>query len=153
GYRCDPCRRSALEPANRQRDRCSPPRRIGGQRVGAACPSREVEFHLETGRSGGRCPTPRPPRCARKPGGAKRSPDIQEGTPVGKEQMSAIDEAPPRTTQAKGRSPGGADGQARPLKPSIRPRGTLLAALDIGSTKVCCFIARVEDEKPRVLGI
>jgi cell division protein FtsA len=67
--------------------------------------------------------------------------------------MSAIDEAPPRLTQAKGRSPEGTDGPTRPLKPSIRPRGTLLAALDIGSTKVSCFIARVEDEKPRVLGI
>jgi len=67
--------------------------------------------------------------------------------------MSAIDEAPPRTTKAKRRPPGGGDSQARPLKPSIRARGTLVSALDIGSTKVCCFIARVEDEKPRVLGI
>jgi cell division protein FtsA len=67
--------------------------------------------------------------------------------------MSAIDEAPPRTTKANGHSPAGADREARPLKPSIRPRGALVSALDIGSTKVCCFIARVEDEKPRVLGI
>jgi cell division protein FtsA len=29
----------------------------------------------------------------------------------------------------------------------------MVAALDIGTTKVCCFIARVEDDKPRVLGI
>jgi len=25
----------------------------------------------------------------------------------------------------------------------VRPRGSLITALDIGSTKVCCFIARV----------
>jgi cell division protein FtsA len=29
----------------------------------------------------------------------------------------------------------------------------MVAALDIGTTKVCCFIARVEGDKPRVLGI
>ena len=27
-----------------------------------------------------------------------------------------------------------------------RPRGSLIAAIDVGSTKVCCFIARVEDQ-------
>ncbi len=31
--------------------------------------------------------------------------------------------------------------------------GSLIAALDIGTTKICCFIARVEDDNPRVLGI
>jgi len=67
--------------------------------------------------------------------------------------MTATDEAPPRTSAAKARSPAEANGLARPLKPSIRPRGTLVSALDIGSTKVCCFIARVENDKPRVLGI
>lgn len=35
---------------------------------------------------------------------------------------------------------------------AMRPRGSLIAAIDIGSTKICCFIARVEDQ-PRVLGI
>jgi len=34
----------------------------------------------------------------------------------------------------------------------VRPRGSLITALDIGSTKVCCFIARVEGA-PRILGI
>jgi cell division protein FtsA len=29
----------------------------------------------------------------------------------------------------------------------------LIAALDIGTTKICCFIARVENQEPRVLGI
>jgi len=29
----------------------------------------------------------------------------------------------------------------------------LIAALDIGTTKVCCFIARVENEGPKVIGI
>jgi cell division protein FtsA len=33
-------------------------------------------------------------------------------------------------------------------------RGGIAAALDIGSSKVCCFIARVDDEsRPRVIGI
>jgi cell division protein FtsA len=34
----------------------------------------------------------------------------------------------------------------------VRPRGSLIAAIDIGTTKVCCFIARVE-ARPRILGI
>jgi cell division protein FtsA len=67
--------------------------------------------------------------------------------------MSTTDEAPPRTRAAKAPSPNGTDGQARPLKPPIRPRGSLVSALDIGTTKICCFIARVEDDRPRVLGI
>jgi cell division protein FtsA len=67
--------------------------------------------------------------------------------------MSTTDEAPPRTKAAKAPSPNGTDGQARPLKPPIRPRGSLVSALDIGTTKICCFIARVEDDRPRVLGI
>jgi cell division protein FtsA len=41
----------------------------------------------------------------------------------------------------------------RPPKPHHRPHGSVIAALDIGTTKVCCFIARVEPEKPQVIGI
>ena len=41
----------------------------------------------------------------------------------------------------------------RPPKPHHRPNGSVVAALDIGTTKVCCFIARIEPEKPRVIGI
>ena len=41
---------------------------------------------------------------------------------------------------------------ARPRQPPVRPRGSLVAALDVGTTKICCFIARVEAE-PRVIGI
>src|SRR5258708_34932263 len=40
----------------------------------------------------------------------------------------------------------------RPRTMPVRPRGSLIAGLDIGSTKVCCFIARVE-AGPRGLGI
>jgi cell division protein FtsA len=73
--------------------------------------------------------------------------------------MTAIDEVraraqPPRTAgkknPARGRQP------AKPRRPSRtppRPRGSVIAALDIGTTKVCCFIARVEPEHPRVVGI
>jgi cell division protein FtsA len=35
----------------------------------------------------------------------------------------------------------------------VRPRGSLLAGVDIGSAKICCFIARVEGPEPRILGI
>ncbi|HTH97770.1 MAG TPA: cell division protein FtsA [Stellaceae bacterium] len=38
-------------------------------------------------------------------------------------------------------------------KPGARPIGALIAALDIGTTKVCCFIARNEEKGPRILGI
>jgi cell division protein FtsA len=34
----------------------------------------------------------------------------------------------------------------------VRPRGSLVAALDLGTTKICCFIARVEAQ-PRIIGI
>jgi cell division protein FtsA len=57
---------------------------------------------------------------------------------------------------AVGAAGNGAANGARP-RPSYRhgptrPRGSLIAAIDIGTTKICCFIARVEDQ-PRVLGI
>lgn len=35
----------------------------------------------------------------------------------------------------------------------IKTRSGLIAALDVGTAKTCCFIARVEDEGPRVVGI
>jgi len=41
----------------------------------------------------------------------------------------------------------------RPRQPPARPRGSLLAGIDIGSTKVCCFIGRVDGAEPRILGI
>lgn len=61
------------------------------------------------------------------------------------------------SSAGNGRAPGAsanrANGAAEPARPTpMRPRGSLIAAIDIGSTKVCCFIARVEDE-PRILGI
>jgi len=47
----------------------------------------------------------------------------------------------------------GKAGAAKTQRPPIRPRGSLIAALDIGTTKICCLIARVGGDKPRVLGI
>lgn len=45
-------------------------------------------------------------------------------------------------------------GFTRIKKRRERPRGSLLAALDVGTTKVVCLIARLgEDGKPRVVGI
>jgi len=67
--------------------------------------------------------------------------------------MTAVYEAPPRAKRTKEAATSGADGQVKPRKPAIRPRGSLITALDIGTTKVCCFIARVEEDRPRVLGI
>jgi cell division protein FtsA len=68
--------------------------------------------------------------------------------------MTVMDEAPVRAKHAKAAAGGGGTGgQAKPRRAPVRPRGSLIAALDIGTTKICCFIARVEDDKPRVLGI
>ncbi len=38
-------------------------------------------------------------------------------------------------------------------KVNLRPRGGFVGAVDIGSTKACCFIAKVEDGQPRIAGI
>jgi cell division protein FtsA len=43
--------------------------------------------------------------------------------------------------------------RTRPRLAPARPRGSLIAAVDIGTSKICCFIARVEAEGPRILGI
>jgi cell division protein FtsA len=41
----------------------------------------------------------------------------------------------------------------RPKKGAPRPRGSILAALDIGTGKVCCFIARAGAAGPQIIGI
>lgn len=42
----------------------------------------------------------------------------------------------------------------RPLKPAVRPEREIIAALDIGSSKVCCFIAEVKNHGTiEVIGI
>ena len=67
--------------------------------------------------------------------------------------MTIVDEAPARPKRTKEERKNGADRQAKSRKPAVRPRGSLITALDIGTTKICCFIARVENDRPRVLGI
>jgi cell division protein FtsA len=64
--------------------------------------------------------------------------------------MTATERAPAR---ASGRTTSASDTTTRSRRPPLRPRGSLVAALDIGTTKICCLIARVEAETPRVLGI
>ena len=32
-------------------------------------------------------------------------------------------------------------------KPRIAPKNGLIAAIDVGSSKICCFIARVADDE------
>ncbi|MGE5271686.1 MAG: cell division protein FtsA [Thiohalocapsa sp.] len=49
-------------------------------------------------------------------------------------------------------SSGGSRNGSRTRPAPLRPRGSLIAAIDIGTTKTCCFIARV-DSRPRILGI
>ena len=66
--------------------------------------------------------------------------------------MSTMDEAPVRERDSAG-APSGGSRRANSRRPAIRPRGSLIAAVDIGTTKVCCFIARISDDNPRVLGI
>jgi cell division protein FtsA len=67
--------------------------------------------------------------------------------------MTTVDEAPLRAKRGREAAKGGTDREAKPRRPAVRPRGSLITALDIGTTKICCFIARVEDDRPRVLGI
>ena len=49
---------------------------------------------------------------------------------------------------------GGAIEPPRPAARSgpARPRGSIVAAIDIGTSKICCLIARIENE-PRILGV
>jgi len=48
---------------------------------------------------------------------------------------------------------GALNGAARARPAAVRPRGSLIAGLDIGSSKACCFIGRVEADAPRIIGI
>jgi cell division protein FtsA len=62
------------------------------------------------------------------------------------------------STAAKIRPGNRANGKAngpgpRPRQQPVRPRGSLIAGVDIGSAKICCFIARVEGAEPSILGI
>jgi cell division protein FtsA len=61
--------------------------------------------------------------------------------------------APARAEPQRPAAAATADGKARPPRAPILPRGSVIAALDIGTTKVCCLIARVEADTPQVLGI
>jgi cell division protein FtsA len=75
--------------------------------------------------------------------------------------MTAIEELRVRDKPGRGARNSGNVSVGRPKKaksrraskPTHRPRGSLVAALDIGTTKVCCFIARVEPERPQIVGI
>jgi cell division protein FtsA len=67
--------------------------------------------------------------------------------------MTVTAEAPARARKGKEAADPGTAGLTKSRRPSIRPRGSLVVALDIGTNKICCFIARVEDDNPRVLGI
>ena len=67
--------------------------------------------------------------------------------------MTTVDEAPARAKHTREETKSGADRQAKPRRPAVKPRGSLITALDVGTTKTCCFIARVENDRPRVLGI
>ncbi|MGE0259112.1 MAG: cell division protein FtsA [Alphaproteobacteria bacterium] len=49
-------------------------------------------------------------------------------------------------------APGTASGHQAPRPGPVRPRGSIIAAIDIGTTKICCFVARVENE-PRIMGV
>ncbi len=67
--------------------------------------------------------------------------------------MTAIDEAPVRARKRPPSEPPVSNGRGKTRKPVIRPRRSLVAALDIGTTKICCFIARVDGDKLQVQGI
>jgi len=67
--------------------------------------------------------------------------------------MTAMDEATSRAEDQIMAATTGTGEKANPHRSPIRPRGSLITALDIGTTKICCFIARVGADRPRVLGI
>ncbi|MGH7045151.1 MAG: cell division protein FtsA [Stellaceae bacterium] len=73
--------------------------------------------------------------------------------------MTAIDEVQARAsapgTRAKSAGRTNAKTRRAHRSPRLphRPRGSLIAAVDIGTTKVCCFIARIDPDQPRVTGI
>ena len=67
--------------------------------------------------------------------------------------MSTTDATLLRNKKANRPSSTRREDQGKLRKPAIRPRGSLVAAVDIGTTKISCFVSRVEDSKPRVLGI
>jgi len=67
--------------------------------------------------------------------------------------MTEMDEASPPIEDQLMATITGNDGNTKRRRPPVRPRGSLIAALDIGTTKISCFIARVGTDGPRVLGI
>ena len=65
--------------------------------------------------------------------------------------MSALTTAAKLRPGGPGKGGSGSGAAARPRQPPVRPRGSLIAGIDIGSTKICCFIAQVDgtDADPR----
>src|SRR5215813_11435697 len=118
-----------------------------------ARPPGAVERDPETRCTNGRCAPPGPARPAGQPGSAERCANAKKRTPIGEKYMTVTAEAPTRARKGKEAAGPGTAGLVKSRRPSIRPRGSLVVALDIGTNKICCFIARVEDDNPRVLGI
>jgi UDP-N-acetylmuramate dehydrogenase len=73
----------------------------------------------------------------------------QKAAFAGEEHMSLGDDLDGGRTGRRQRN-GAGNGRA---STPVRPRGSLIAGVDIGSTKICCFIARVDGAEPRILGI
>ena len=129
-----PGRRAALEPASRQRHRRQA---AGGRRAaapGAARRGSSASTSLLDARRRGRS------ICACRTGwwcGCRRT------------RASCAASRSARQDSLSGRSDGAIMRKAR-----LSTGGGLIAALDIGTTKVCCFIARLGDDgRPRVVGI
>jgi cell division protein FtsA len=55
-------------------------------------------------------------------------------------------------TAANGKGNGASRPRLNERHATLRPRGSIVAAIDVGTTKTCCFIARVEAH-PRIIGI
>src|SRR4029077_4429691 len=76
------------------------------------------------------------------------------GSPAGQQYMS--NKANGTNSVANGvNGANGANGHGKKQrKTRLAAGGDIIAALDVGTTKVCCFIARRgEDGRPRVMGI
>ncbi len=137
-------RRSALEPSPRQRHRRRAPRGARRGCLGATGAARAQQPVAGAQRRSRRHAPARSSRRSRNPRASERA--GEKGPPAGKEHMRAE-----QLQVASETKPGRAKPRAK--RPTPRPRGSVVAAVDIGTGKICCFIARATEKGPQIIGI
>src|ERR1700758_4975973 len=127
--------------------------------MGRPCPLATHKRHPAARCAGDRYAAAGPACGPRRARAAEGSTSNQERTPDGEKYMTASEEVGTREQPGKpSRKPSTRNKPERsrprrPVKPPQRPRGSVVAALDIGTTKVCCFIARAQTERQQIVGI